>query len=101
VNPAALYLYDKALVVQLHEGVAPLKNFLTMEEDCGLMVPLSITDDMLVTAWDETRGNEAYRLALSMRKAFVMSGSSKLRIAGDDPLVCVVFCLAAGRSGEL
>jgi hypothetical protein len=88
------------MVVQLHKGVAPLKSFLTMEEDCGLVVPLSASDDVLVTAWDETRGEETYRLALEecgRRKAFVVSGTSKLRVVGDEPLVCVMFCLAAGR----
>lgn len=101
MNPAALYLYEKAMVIQLHNGVAPLKNFLTMEEDCGLVIPLSVSDEMLVTVWDETRGEEKYRLALSTGKAFVMSGTSVLRVEGDDPLVCVVFCLAAGSGGDV
>jgi hypothetical protein len=88
------------MVIQLHSGLAALKNFLTMEDDCGLMIPLSMSDDVLVTAWDETRGDDVYRLELSTSKAFVISGSSKLWVAGADPLVCVVFCLAAGRGGE-
>lgn len=100
VNPAALYLYEKAMVVQLHNGAAALKNFLTTEEDCGLMVPLAISDDMLVTAWDESRGDDVYRLELSAGKAFVMSGSSQLRVQGEDMFVCVVFCLATGGRGE-
>lgn len=88
------------MVVQLHNGAAALKNFLTTEEDCGLMVPLDVSDAMLVTAWDESRGDDVYRLELSTAKAFVMSGSSMLRVEGDDMLVCVVFCLATGGPGE-
>ncbi|OIW31173.1 hypothetical protein CONLIGDRAFT_303042 [Coniochaeta ligniaria NRRL 30616] len=101
VNPSALYLYEKALVVQLHAGVAALKSFLTMERDCGLVIPLFEGNDLLVTAWDETRGDDVYRLQLADGKAFVMSGSSKLRVSGGDPLVAVVFCLAAGGGGEV
>lgn len=97
INPLALYLYEQAMIVQLHRGVAPLKDFLTTQDDCGLLMPLSASDDVLVAAWDETRGGETYRLALSPRKAFVLSGTSKIRVASDEPLVCVVFCLAAGR----
>ncbi|KAB5560275.1 hypothetical protein GE09DRAFT_1057892 [Coniochaeta sp. 2T2.1] len=112
VNPTALYLYEKAMVVQLHAGVAPLRNFLPMEQDCGLVIPLysyvseeeAEEGSLLVTAWDETRdGKEdvVYRLELSIgRKAFVMAGTSKLRVEGPEPLVAVVFCLAAGGDGE-
>ncbi|KAB5562799.1 hypothetical protein GE09DRAFT_1284819 [Coniochaeta sp. 2T2.1] len=113
VNPTALYLYEKAMVVQLHAGVALLRNFLTMEQDCGLVIPLYsyVSEEdgegssLLVTAWDETRGGEeenvVYRLELSIgRKAFVMAGTSKLRVEGPEPLVAVVFCLAAGGDGE-
>jgi hypothetical protein len=76
-------------VIQLHPGVAPLKNFLTMEQDCGLLIPLSPTPtttttttaaaaagvseeggepSLAVTAWDETRGEDKYRLALAAGK---------------------------------
>lgn len=37
-NPSALYLYGKG-VIQLYAGVASLKRFLTMEHDCGLLIP--------------------------------------------------------------
>jgi hypothetical protein len=117
INPSALYLYENAMVIQLHAGVAPLKNFLTMEHDCGLLIPLSPVpaaapapmeedddddDDqnLVVTAWDEMRGEETYRLALAEGKAFVISGTAKLRVQGRKPLVAVVFCLASGSSGE-
>lgn len=57
-------------------------------------MPLDV--DAEVTAWDETRGGDTYRLELAVDKAFVMTGTTKLRMGGDGPLVCVVFCLAAG-----
>ncbi|KAJ9133931.1 hypothetical protein NKR19_g8866 [Coniochaeta hoffmannii] len=123
INPRALYLYEKAMVVQLNAGVAPLKSFLTMDQDVGLLIPLSPAssaatksksesldededededeDLLLVTAWDETRGEERYRLALAAgRKAFVVSGTAMLRVEGREPLVAVVFCLASGTGGE-
>ena len=107
------------MVVQLNAGVAPLKSFLTMDQDVGLLIPLppassaatkskseSLDDEededlLLVTAWDETRGEERYRLALAAgRKAFVVSGTAMLRVEGREPLVAVVFCLASGTGGE-
>ena len=106
------------MVVQLNAGVAPLKSFLTMEHDVGLLIPLSPAssagatesasldeeddeDSLLVTAWDETRSQDRYRLALvAGKKAFVVAGTAMLRVEGREPLVAVVFCLASGTGGE-
>lgn len=30
VNPPALYLYEKAMLIQLHKGLTPVKDFLSI-----------------------------------------------------------------------
>ena len=88
---------ENAMVVQFNKGSAQLKNFLTMEDDCGLVIPISVVPrSVKVTAWDRSRASEAITLPMSSGKSFVMSGRTTLSVNSFDPLVCVIFCLAAG-----
>lgn len=101
VNPEALYLSENAMVVQLSNGTTPLKSFLTMEEDCGLLIPLAVPNSAHVTVWEEgVLGGNVYSLPFSPDKTFVMTGRSHLRMNSTDPLVCVIFCLARGNGGD-
>jgi hypothetical protein len=97
VNPNALYMSENAMTIQFGSGITPLKSFLTMEEDCALMIPLSIPESAHVTVWEE--GNPAgdrFTLPLRADKAWVMTGRTSLRMNNSDPMVCMIFCLAGG-----
>jgi hypothetical protein len=101
VNPAALYLSENAMTVQFNKGSTPIKNFLTMEEDCGLVIPLSFPTPSEVFVWEEGRAAEQkFHLALQTNKAYVMNGKTVMHVVNSEPVVCVIFCLAMGGSSD-
>ncbi|KAK3941939.1 hypothetical protein QBC46DRAFT_381318, partial [Diplogelasinospora grovesii] len=101
INPAALYMSENAMVVQFVKGLTTIKSFLTMEDDCGLVIPLSSPPSdgsTQVTVADYATGSilELDISMISEGAAFVVPGTASMGITSADPLVCVIFCLAGG-----
>jgi hypothetical protein len=98
-DPETLYLSQSATVIQFCKGLSPIQSFVTMPEDCALLIPLHVPGD--VDAFMRELGGGGV-MVLPLRRepagtqinGYVIRGSCTLMMATEASMVCVVFCLA-------